>query len=94
MLVAIFKSLSGTINVCRDECPINCNLLIIFYVNLDEPNKLKICINPLYIKVKAFDDYKGWEDGTYAVSCERYKYPPRFYYYEGDDVYNNCININ
>ena len=41
--------------------------------------------------MKAFDDYKGWEDGTYAVSCEHYKYPPRFYYYEGNDVYNSCI---
>ena len=36
--------------------------------------------------VKAFDDYKGWEDGTYAASCEKYRYPARFYYYEGDDV--------
>ena len=42
----------------------------------------------LKIKIKTFVTYKGWEDGTFAESCERYRYPPRFYYYEGPDVYN------
>ena len=28
-LVAIYKSLSGTINTCADECPANCYFLII-----------------------------------------------------------------
>ena len=31
-----------------------------------------------------YGDFKGWEDGTFASTCELYRYPPRFYYYMGD----------
>ena len=48
-------------------------------------------MKPQYKIVKLFDDYKAWDDGTFAVSCELYRYPPRFYYYEGLDVYLNYI---
>ena len=36
----------------------------------DEPNKYKICVKTNYIILKNFGEYKGWEDGTYSVSCE------------------------
>ena len=32
-LVAIYKSLSGTINTCADECPANCYLDYILFIN-------------------------------------------------------------
>ena len=32
-LVAIYKYLSGTINTCADECPINCYLDYILFIN-------------------------------------------------------------
>ena len=32
-LVAIYKSLSGTINTCGDECPTNCNYFNILLKN-------------------------------------------------------------
>ena len=35
------------------------------------------------IKIQNFGEYRGWEDGTLAPSCEQYRYPPRFYAYEG-----------
>ena len=70
-LVAIYKSLSGTINTCGNECPTNCNYFNIFQLKkLDEPNILKICVKTNYKIVKLFDDYKGWDDGTFAISCE------------------------
>ena len=50
----------------------------------DEPNKYKICVKTNYIKIKSFGDYKGWEDGTLTNICEKYKYPHRHYYYDGD----------
>ena len=37
-------------------------------------------------QIKNFGAYRGWEDGTFAKSCEEYRYPPRFYNYEGSDV--------
>ena len=57
---------------------------MIYKSYIDEPNKNKICIQPKYIKIKNFEDYRAWEDGTVAGSCEIYRYPPRFYYYNGD----------
>ena len=79
-------------NICGNECPTGCkiNILLIFlffYFNLDEPDKTtKICKNPKYIIIKQFDDFKGWEDGSFSKSCELYRYPPRKYYYEGSAV--------
>ena len=29
LLVAIYKSLSGTINICGNECPENCTIIVI-----------------------------------------------------------------
>ena len=40
-----------------------------------------------YITIKAFDEYKAWEDNTYASSCEGYRYPKRFHNYIGDVIY-------
>ena len=71
--------MSGTVNICGNECPTNCIFKIISNYLKDEPNKYKICVKPTYIILKNFGDYKGWEDGTYSVSCEQYRYPPRFY---------------
>ena len=36
------------------------------------------------IKIKNFGEYRGWDDSTFAESCERYRYPQRFHYYEGE----------
>ena len=33
VLVAIYKSLSGTINICADECPTNCTILLLYEYN-------------------------------------------------------------
>ena len=43
-------------------------IFIFFY--LDEANENKLCVKPKYKIVKLFDDYKGWDDGTFAISCE------------------------
>ena len=57
---------------------------MIYKAYIDEPNKNKICIQPKYIKIKSLGDYRAWDDGTVAKSCEIYRYPPRLHYYDGD----------
>lgn len=37
----------------------------------------------LDLKIQNFGEYRAWEDGTFAKSCEFYRYPPRFYNYDG-----------
>ena len=84
--MAIYKSLSGTVNVCGNECPNDCLILyfLLFNNNLDEPNKEKICVKANYKEIKNFGDYFGWNDGTFSSTCELYRYPKLFYNYAGN----------
>ena len=41
-----------------------------------------------------YGEYLGWSDGTYSPSCEVYRYPPRFYYYEGHVEKNFFFFLN
>ena len=75
--------MSGTVNVCADECPLNCSLNFLFNNALDEPNKDKICVKINYKEIKNFGDYLGWNDGTFSSTCEQYRWPQVFYNYAG-----------
>ena len=45
-----------------------------------------------YKTIKDFGDYKGWDDATFAGTCQLYRYPKRFYYYNGDVIYYFKLN--
>ena len=75
--------MSGTVNVCADECPLSCSLNFLFNNALDEPNKDKICVKINYKEIKNFGDYLGWNDGTFSSTCEQYRWPQVFYNYAG-----------
>ena len=62
-------------------------LIFIFLLTLDKNS-------PTQILIKNFGDYKAWEDGTFSISCEEYRYPPRFYSYKGEvDLLNSKFEI-
>ena len=48
--------------------------------------KFYLFLDTTRITIADFGQYHGWSDGTFASSCEIYRYPPRLYYYEGNVV--------
>ena len=42
-----------------------------------------MCLDGTQIQITDFGEYLAWSDGTFSPSCEVYRYPPRFYYYNG-----------
>jgi len=83
LIILISSIWNSNVNSLNSDCM---NLLLLDIIIFQDPVTLKI-------KIKNFVTYKGWEDGTFAASCEQYRYPPRYYYYEGPDVLFSLIII-